>query len=147
LKLLSRYELKESLLYSRHHIWVRITQDENPQSKVYVGLTDFGQHKVGPIEFIRILPKGRYVSRGHPFGSIESGRRILLLRAPVFGLIQETNDELREHPDLMNTDPYGRGWVAAFQPFQLEEDKKELVSIPEELETLLAERPSQQENN
>jgi len=136
-KLLSRYEFKESLLYSRHHAWVRITQDENPQSKVYVGLTDFGQQKIGPIEFVRILPKGRYVSRGHPFGSIESGRRIVLLRAPVFGLIQEVNDELREHPDLINTDPYGRGWMAAFQPFQLEEDKKELVSMPEELERLL----------
>jgi glycine cleavage system H protein len=141
-KLLSRYEFKESLLYSRHHVWVRITQGENPQSKVYVGLTDFGQQKIGPIEFIRILPKGRYVSRGHPFGSIESGRRIALLRAPVFGLIQEVNDELREHPDLVNTDPYERGWIASFEPFQLEEDKKELVSMPEELERLVTERPS-----
>ena len=95
MKLLSRYEFQENLLYSRDHIWVRITQQEKTQSKVYVGLTDFGQQKVGPIEFVRILPKGRYVSRGHPFGSIESGRRVVLLRAPIFGVIQEINDELR----------------------------------------------------
>jgi glycine cleavage system H protein len=62
----------------------------------------------------------------------------LLIRAPVFGLIQEVNGRLREHPELINIDPYGRGWIAAFQPFQLEEDRKELVSKPEELERLLA---------
>jgi glycine cleavage system H protein len=116
-------------------------EKEKPQSKVYVGLTDFAQQNLGLIEFVRILPKGRYVSRGHPFGSIESGRRIMLLRAPVFGLIQEINEELREHPELINTDPYQRGWIAAFQPFQLEEDKKELVSEPEEPRQLLAARP------
>jgi len=136
-KLLSRYEFHENLLYSRDHTWVRIAENEKPQSKVYVGLTDFAQQNVGPVEFVRILPKGRYVSRGHPFGSIESGRRIVLLRAPVFGLIQEINEELREHPELINVDPYGRGWVTVFQPFQLEEDKKEFVSKPEEVERLL----------
>jgi len=139
-KLLSRYEFHENLMYSRDHIWVRVAEAENPHSKVYVGLTDFAQQNIGPIEFARVLPRGRYVSRGHPFGSIESGRRIVLLRAPVFGLIQEVNDELREHPELINSDPYGRGWVAAFQPFQLEEDKKELVSKPEELERLVTTR-------
>jgi len=140
MKLLSKYEFHDNLLYSRDHVWVRVAEAENPHSKVYVGLTDFAQQNVGPIEFVRVLPKGRYVSQGHPFGSIESGRRIVLLRAPVFGLIQEVNDELREHPGLINADPYGRGWVAAFQPFQLEEDKKELVSKPEELERLVTTR-------
>jgi len=140
-KLLSRYEFHENLLYSRDNIWARVAQDETAQSKVYVGLTDFGQQKVGSIEFVRILPKGRIVSRGHPFGSIESGRRIVLLRAPVFGLIQEINEELREHPELINTDPYGRGWIAAFQPFELENDKKELVSKREEVERLLTVGP------
>lgn len=141
MKLLSRYEFQDNLLYSRDHMWVRIPEEENPNSKVYVGLTDFAQQNVGPIEFVRVLPKGRYVSRGHPFGSIESGRRIVLLRAPVFGLIQQVNDELREHPELINTDPYGRGWIAAFQPFQLEEDRKEFLSKPEELERLVTTRP------
>ncbi len=139
--LLSKYEFQESLLYSKDHLWARIAQDQNPQSKVYVGMTDFGQQKIGPIEFIRILPKGRYISRGHPFGSVESGRRIVLLRAPIFGVIQETNEELREHPDLINSDPYGRGWIATFQPFQLEEDRKELVSRREDLERLVATAP------
>jgi len=141
MKLLNLYEFQESLLYSRHHIWVRIEETENPQSRVHIGLTDYGQQSVGPIEFVRILPKGRYVSRGHPFGSIESGRRVVLLRAPVFGLIQEINDQLREHPELINEDPYGRGWIAIFQPFQLEEDKKELLSSPDQLEQLVKPRP------
>lgn len=122
-------------------MWVRIPQDGNPQSNARVGLTDFAQQKVGPIEFVRVLPKGRIISRGHPFGSIESGRRIVLLRAPVFGLIHEVNEELREHPELINTDPYGRGWIADFQPFELENDKKGLVSKPEELERFLTTGP------
>jgi glycine cleavage system H protein len=140
-KLLSGPELPEGLLFSQDHIWVRIVEKENPQSKVYVGLADFAQQDLGLIEFVRILPKGRYVSRGHPFGSIESRRRIMLLRAPVFGLIKEINEELREHPELINTDPYQRGWIAAFQPFQLEEDRKVLVSKPEELHQPLVVRP------
>jgi len=141
MKLLSKYEFNENLLYSRDNVWVRVVENENPKSKLYVGLTDFAQQNIGAIEFVRILPKGRYVSRGHPFGSIESGRRIVLLRAPVFGLIQEVNDELRENPGLINADPYGRGWVAAFQPFQLDQDRKELVSKLEELERLVTTRP------
>jgi len=138
MQILKRYEFPETLLFSRDHIWVRIADIKNTQPKVYVGLTDFARQNVGPIESVRILPEGRCVGWGHPFGSIESRRRTLLIRAPVFGLIQEVNGRLREHPELINIDPYGRGWIAAFQPFQLEEDRKELVSKPEELERLLA---------
>jgi glycine cleavage system H protein len=141
MKTLSGYQFPESLLFSRDLLWIRIVEKGNPQSKVYVGLTDFAQQDLGPVEFVRILPKGRYVSRGHPFGSIESGSRIMLLRAPVFGFIQEINSELREHPELLNADPYGGGWIAVFQPFQLEDDTKELVSEPEELQHLIAARP------
>jgi len=135
-KSLSRHESPETLLFSEDGIWVRIVESGKTQIKAYIGLTDFAQQNIGPIEFVRILPKGRYVSRGNPFGSIESARKIVLIRAPVFGLIEEINNELREHPELIDTDPYGRGWIAAFRPFQLEEDKKKLVSKPEELERL-----------
>lgn len=141
MKSLSGPELPEDLLFSQDHIWVRIVEKENPQSKVCVGLADFAQQNLGLIEFVRILPKDRYVSRGHPFGSIESRRRIMLLRAPVFGLIKEINEELREHPELINADPYQRGWIAVFQPFQLEEDMKILVSKPEEVHQRLVVRP------
>ena len=138
MKILSKYEFPETLLFSRDNMWVRIAEMENTRSKVYVGLTDFAQQSIGPIELVRILPKGHCVGRGRPFGWIESEKRILLLRAPVLGLIQEVNERLREQPGLVSIDPYGRGWVAAFRPFQLEEDKNELVSKPGELKRLLA---------
>jgi len=82
---------------------------------------------VGNIEFVRVLPKGRYVGRGYPFGSIESGRRIVLLRAPISGSIQEVNEELRADPTLLNKDPTGRGWVAVFRPLNLEEEIEQLA--------------------
>ncbi|MEM3074173.1 MAG: hypothetical protein QXK20_05485, partial [Nitrososphaerales archaeon] len=59
-------------------------------------------------------------------GSIESGRRIFLLRAPISGSIQEVNEELRAEPTLLNKDPTGRGWVAVLRPINLEEELEHL---------------------
>ncbi|MEM0090327.1 MAG: glycine cleavage system protein H, partial [Nitrososphaerota archaeon] len=67
------------------------------------------------------LPKGRCVNRGYPFGSIEHGRKILILRSPITGSIVEVNEEIIKNPQLINEDPYGKGWIAILKPSNVEE--------------------------
>ncbi|MCS7135607.1 MAG: hypothetical protein RMJ14_02490 [Nitrososphaerota archaeon] len=111
-------------------IWARFEQmSENSEIFVRVGLVESIAEHMGTIEFVRVLPKGRLISRGHPFGSVEYGTRVMLLRSPVSGWIVEVNEKLREKPDLINEDPYGEGWIAVFRPINYEEDIKYLVEL------------------
>jgi glycine cleavage system H protein len=119
-------EIVGKVVVSPDEIWAKV--EGNPSAlSVRVGITDKLQREVGTIEFIRVLPKGRYVGRGYPFGSIESGRRIVLLRAPISGSIQEVNEELRADPTLLNKEPTGKGWVAVLRPINLEEEMEQLA--------------------
>ncbi|MEM2884160.1 MAG: glycine cleavage system protein H [Nitrososphaerales archaeon] len=118
-------EVVGQVVVSPDEIWAKV--EGNPSAlTVKVGITDKLQRELGNIEFVRVLPKGRYVGRGYPFGSIEAGRRVFLLRAPISGSIQEVNEELRADPTLLNKDPTGRGWVAALRPINLEEELEHL---------------------
>ena len=98
-----------------------------------VGVTDAVQRTVNPVEFIRMLPKGRFVARGHPFGSIEKGRKIVLLRVPVSGITIEVNEKVREDPIIINRDPYGEGWLIAIEPLGYEGESKCLLTEPPKL--------------
>ncbi len=113
-------------IVSPDEVWAKV--EGNPSAiTVRVGITDKLQKDIGAIEFVRVLPKGRYVGRGYPFGSIESGRRIVLLRSPISGSILEVNDGLRADPGLLNREPTGRGWVAVLKPINLEEEFEQLM--------------------
>ena len=118
-------------LYSEDNLWVEI-MSTNP-GEVKIGLTEAFQKAFGEIEFVRILPRGRYVGKGNPFGSLESGRKIVLLRAPVSGSIQSVNDELRAQPELINKSPRDQGWLAVIKPIKIEDDLKTLLSKPAEV--------------
>lgn len=128
------YEFPEELLYSKDHLWVKI---EN--GKVRVGITDFAQAIAGEIVFVRLMPKGRKVRVGQPLGTMETGKWVGPLKSPVSGTIVEVNDALKIEPKLLNTDPYGKGWVAVIEPANLEEDKKNLISDLEELKKFIEE--------
>jgi len=108
-----------------HGMWVRFEQgDDVSEILARVGLLKEAAESVGTIEFVRVLPKGRLVTRGHPFGSVEHGMRVMLLRSPVSGWIVEVNERLRGRPELINEDPYGEGWIAVLRPINYEEDAR-----------------------
>ncbi len=108
-----------------HGMWARLEQvTDYSEILVRVGLRKDIADFVGTIEFVRALPKGRLITRGHPFGSVEHGMRVVLLRSPVSGWIVELNEKLREKPELINEDPYGEGWIAVLKPINYEEDLK-----------------------
>jgi len=101
------YEVPEDLYYDEHHSWGRV--DGNVMT---VGLTDFAQKLAG--EFIHIaLPKvGKEVAQGRPMASVESGKWVGRVWAPASGEVIEVNEKLEEKAGLINSSPYGDGWIA-----------------------------------
>jgi glycine cleavage system H protein len=95
-----------NLLYSKEHEWLRIEGDV-----AFVGITDFAQGELGDIVFVEIDTVGDTVSASEVFGTIEAVKTVSDLYMPVSGEILEVNDKLEDTPELVNSDPYGDGWL------------------------------------
>ncbi|MDD3494656.1 MAG: glycine cleavage system protein GcvH [Dysgonamonadaceae bacterium] len=111
----------ENVKYSHDHEWIRVEGQE-----AYVGITDFAQSELGEIVYVDIPTIGDTLESGEVFGSIEAVKTVSDLLMPVSGKILEMNDELEDAPELVNKDPYGKGWII-----------KIAVQKPEELDNLL----------
>jgi glycine cleavage system H protein len=92
--------------YTKTHEW--ITVDGKTAT---VGITDFAQAQLGDVVFLDLPKPGRKVSRGEAFGVIESVKAASDLFAPVTGAVAAVNDKLSSNPELVNSDPYGEGWI------------------------------------
>ena len=92
--------------YTKTHEW--ITVDGKTAT---VGITDFAQAQLGDLVFLDLPKAGRKVSRGEAFGVIESVKAASDLYAPVTGTVAAVNDKLSSNPELVNSDPYGEGWI------------------------------------
>jgi len=111
------YEIKE-------HMWARVEGN-----RVQVGLDAFGvQATGGNTQYVKLKPAGAKVKKLKPFGSIEAGKYIGPLRAPVGGDIVEINQKVIDDPTLVNTDPFGEGFFLFIEASNLEEDIKDLLS-------------------
>lgn len=91
-------------------------------------MDDFGQATAGKILFIRLRPEGKAVSQGESIGKLESGKWVGDLKAPVSGTIVQVNVKIKGAPSLVNTDPYGEGWLLVVQPSKLDEELKTLIT-------------------
>ena len=94
------------LKYSREHEWVR-----QSDAVVVVGLTDFAQRELGEIVFVELPKVGARFEVGEPFGTVESVKAVSEVYAPVTGQVIEVNEELNDEPEVINTEPYGDGWL------------------------------------
>ena len=94
------------LKYTKDHEWIRI--DGNT---AYVGVTDFAQGELGDIVFIEIETEGETLIKEEVFGTIEAVKTVSDMFMPVSGEILEVNPALEESPDVVNKDPYGKGWM------------------------------------
>lgn len=101
-------EVKDGLLYSEEHEWVIAIEGNT----VRVGITDHAQAQLGDIVFIEFPSVGTSLSAGDSMGSIESVKTVSELYCPVSGTITKVNDELEASPELVNSSPYGDGWIA-----------------------------------
>jgi len=107
---IGNYNFPDDLLYDREHNWVRI---EGKQATI--GLTDFGQDLAGEILYAEIPRVGRQITVGEAFMSLESGKWVGRIKAIVAGKIVEANSEIEWESNLINTDPYGEGWLAKIE--------------------------------
>ncbi len=115
--------LPDDLYYdAKEHIWTRV---EDGQARV--GLDAFGACAAGTVAYVKLLPVGRRVEKGRPFGSMEAGKYVGPLKAPVGGTIAALNQAVLDDPRLVNTDHYERGWFVTIAPSQLEADQADLV--------------------
>ena len=111
-----------NLLYSKDHEWLRLEGDI-----AYIGVTDFAQGELGDIVFIEIETVGETLNKDEVFGTIEAVKTVSDLFMPVSGEILEVNPALEESPDVVNKDPYGKGWMVKIK-----------LSNPSEVDDLLS---------
>lgn len=102
--------------YTNEHEWVRLEGEE-----AYVGITDYAQDQLGDIVFVDITTEGETLDKGEVFGTIEVVKTVSDLFLPIGGEVLEVNPELEEHPELVNQDPYGKGWLVKIKPADLSE--------------------------
>lgn len=114
-------EFPENLKYSKEHEWAR-----REGKAVRVGITDFAQDALGDVVYVDVPEVGTQVTAGNAFGEVESTKSVSDVYAPVTGAVLERNDALGDTPELVNSDPYGEGWMVLIDP-----------SDPSELEALL----------
>ena len=96
--------------YTKTHEWVTVDG-----KTATVGITDFAQAQLGDVVFLDLPSPGRKIARGESFGVIESVKAASDLNAPVAGTIAAVNDKLTSNPELVNSDPYGEGWILKVQ--------------------------------
>ena len=94
------------LRYTRDHEWVRVDGEE-----ATVGITQYAADQLGDIVFVELPDTGRDLELAKPFGVVESVKAVSDLFAPVTGNVSSTNDALAAQPELVNSDPYGAGWM------------------------------------
>lgn len=99
--------IPDDLKYTREHEWLRLSDD----GAAMMGITDFAQESLGDITFVELPEIGSHLSKGEAFGVVESVKAASDLYLPVGGEILAVNGELDEAPELVNSDPYGKGWL------------------------------------
>jgi glycine cleavage system H protein len=97
----------DDLAYSREHEWVRVDG-----SRATIGITSFAVDELGDIVFVELPEVGATLSQFATFGVVESVKAVSDLYAPISGEVVEVNEALRDTPELMNSDPFGEGWIA-----------------------------------
>ena len=106
----------EHLLYTKEHEWANFNDNE-----VIIGITDYAQSQLGDIIFIEFPEIGDEVNAGDSFGEVEAVKTVSELYAPVTGTVLEVNENLEDSADLVNSDPYGDGWLIKIKPTNLNE--------------------------
>ena len=116
-------DVPDDLKYTAEHEWVRVGPGG---STVRVGITDYAQAALGDVVYVSLPQAGAKLDGGAAFGEVESTKSVSDLYAPVTGTVTARNDELESRPELINSDPYGEGWM-----FEIE------LTDPDGLEGLL----------
>jgi glycine cleavage system H protein len=101
-------DVPDDLKYTAEHEWVRSSEGSNT---VRVGITDYAQEALGDVVYVSLPEVGAAVEKGSAVGEVESTKSVSDIYAPLSGTVTARNDKLDEQPELINSDPYGEGWI------------------------------------
>ena len=124
--------IPDELRYTAEHEWVSISG-----SVASVGITDYAQQALGDVVYVSVPAPGSRVTAGEPCGEVESTKSVSDIYSPVDGEVAEVNDDLADDPALVNTDPYGAGWLMRIRLAEDADDSSQLS--PDEYATLTKE--------
>jgi glycine cleavage system H protein len=103
----------DDVKYTAEHEWARSSAES--AETIRIGITDFAQEALGDIVFVTLPEVGAEVTAGQPFGEVESTKSVSDIYAPVAGTVVARNEALDRQPELLNSDPYGEGWIVEIQ--------------------------------
>jgi glycine cleavage system H protein len=123
------YEVPEGLYYSTDFEWIKIEGD-----KVRMGITDYAQKQLREIVFAELPSAGTAVKQNEPYGTLESVKAVSDLVAAVSGTIEEVNAEVQSKPEILNEDPYVKGWLLIVKPANLQAELANLMDFDKAVE-------------
>jgi glycine cleavage system H protein len=118
------YEVPEGLYYSKDFEWIKIEGD-----KVRMGITDYAQKQLREIVYAELPDAGTEVQQNEPYGTLESVKAVSDLVAAVSGTIEEVNSEVQSKPEILNDDPYVKGWLLVVKPANLQAELANLMDF------------------
>jgi glycine cleavage system H protein len=123
------YEVPEGLYYSKEWFWVKIEG-----GKAKLGITDYAQKQLREIVFVELPGVGGTVKANAPFGSVESVKAVSDLVSPLSGTIEQANQEVTNKPELLNEDPFNKGWLIVIAPSNLDAELAALMDFNKSVE-------------
>ncbi len=123
------YEVPEGLYYSNDFEWIKIEGD-----KVRMGITDYAQKQLREIVYAELPDAGAAVKQSEPYGTLESVKAVSDLVAAISGTVEEVNAEVRSQPELLNEDPYEKGWLLIVKPTNLQAELANLMDFDKAVE-------------
>jgi glycine cleavage system H protein len=129
-----KFELRVSkeYYYTEDGLWI-----STEEGTVRVGVSDYVQRTGGDVAFVELLKPGSTIERQREFGTLETAKTTVSLLSPMSGTVEEANGRLVEKPELVNSDPYGEGWLVILAPRNLEDELKTLMNADQYFELML----------
>lgn len=123
------YEVPDGLYFSVDYEWIKVEGE-----KVRMGITDYAQKQLREIVFAELPEEGTELIQNEPYGSLESVKAVSDLISAVSGIIEEVNEEAQSNPEIINEDPFGRGWLIVLKPSKLAEELPNLMDFKKAVE-------------
>jgi glycine cleavage system H protein len=123
------FEVPEGLYYSNDFAWIK-----SEGAKVRMGITDYAQKQLREIVYAELPEAGTEVKQNEPYGTLESVKAVSDLVAAVSGTVEEINAEVRSQPEILNEDPYNKGWLAIVKPSNLQAELANLMDFDKAVE-------------
>ncbi len=133
-----QYKVQSGLYYTKDHLWVKIDD-----GRAVIGISDYGQAQLGDVVFVELPEVDREVEAGEKVASVESIKAVVDVFSPLSGKITSVNEDLKDDPSLINTDPYGDGWI--YEMEMSDESEVEDLMTSEDYEAYLEELLSEEE--